>query len=229
MRSLSGPGLFILMATSTAAHAYSTGSAHRDCNGCHSGGQTPAVNVSPANPTVLPGALVPVVVEVSSVGDQGRAGFSLRASAGLLSSAEPGVRLLGGDATHLQPKTALNGVSRFTVQWAAPLSPGTFTLSAYGNAVDGVGGSSGDRAGLATATVRVGSPGDELDAGTPEATPPDGGTGGSTQPAGNSGGMAFGNAPPPPEEPARGCAAAGMSLVPAAALAWLLTSRRRRH
>lgn len=228
MRSRFASELLVFTATATAAHAYSTGSAHQDCNGCHTGGQTPAVAVRPASPTVLPGALVPVVVEVSSVGDQGRAGFSLRANAGLLSAAEPGVRLLGGDATHLQPKTSLNGVSQFTVQWAAPLSPGTFTLSAYGNAVDGAGGSSGDRAALATATVRVGSPADEVDAGTPGTPSQDGGTGGSTQPSGSSGGRAFGNAPPPPDEPARGCGAAGMSLVPAAALAWALGPRRRR-
>lgn len=218
----------LLLLAATAAHANSTGRAHQDCNGCHTGGQTPAVAVRPAASTVLPGSLVPVVVEISSVGDQVRGGFSLRVNAGLLSAAEPGVRLIGGDATHLQPKTAMGGVSQFTVQWAAPLSPGTFTLSAYGNAVDGAGGATGDGAALATATVRVGSPGEEVDAGTAQPPSPDAGTGGSNQPSGNSGGMAFGNAPPPPEEPARGCTAAGRSLGPAAALAWLLMSRRRR-
>ncbi|MEN9798615.1 MAG: hypothetical protein RL653_2311 [Pseudomonadota bacterium] len=225
MRLLRSSGLLLLAAT--AAHANSTGRGHQDCNGCHVGGETPAVGIRSSAVTVAPGALVQVVVEVASVGNQSRAGFSLRSGGGLLSAAEPGVRMVGGDATHLQPKGATNGVSRFTVQWAAPMLPGTYALAAWGNAVDGLSGSSGDGAALTTTSITVAGEQARLDAGFPEEGGPDGGTGGKPRPQG-SGGMSFGTAPPPPE-PERGCAAAGASLAPVALLAGALSLRRRRR
>jgi hypothetical protein len=222
MRSLAANGLLLLAAT--AAHANSTGRGHQDCNTCHTGGDTPSVGVRAGSVTVAPGALVPVVVEVASIGNQSRAGFSLRAGGGILSAAEPGVRMAGGDATHLQPKAAQSGVSRFTVQWAAPMLPGTYTLAAWGNAVDGLSGSSGDAAALATTSITVGGEQARPDAGSPEGGSPDGGTGGNPRP--NSGGFSFGTAPPPPE-PERGCAAAGGSLAPLGFLVAALSLRRR--
>lgn len=226
MRHLRSTGLLLLAATT--AHANSTGSPHLDCNGCHSGGETPAVGVRASAITVAPGVLVPVVVEVFSTGSQSRAGFSLRAGGGILSAAEPGVRMVSGDATHLQPKAAANGVSRFTVQWAAPMTPGTYTLAAWGNAVDGRSGSSGDGAALATTSVTVSGEQARLDAGVMGDGSPDGGTGSNPSRPGNGGGMSFGTAPPPPE-PERGCAAAGASLAPMAFLAGALSLRRRRR
>ena len=213
-------GLLLLAASS--AHASGLGVSFQDCNACHSGGETPTVAVQPAATTVAPGALVPVVVEVGAVGNQVRAGFALRASGGLLAPAEPGVRLVGTDATHLQPRTAVSGTARFTVQWTAPLTPGTWTLNAWGNAADGVAGASGDRAAQAMATVRVGSPGEVMDGGT-EPGAGDAGTGNTGNTGGSSGtqGIGFGTAPPPPDEPKTGCTAAGGgSLGLLAALSW---------
>lgn len=219
MAPLRTSGLLLLAATS--AHASGLGVSFQNCNSCHSGGETPTVTVQPAASVVAPGALVPVVVEVASVGNQVRAGFALRASGGLLSPAEPGVRLVGTDATHLQPKTALAGTARFTVQWTAPLTPGSWTLAAWGNAADGLQGASGDRAAQAMATVRVGTPGESADGGT---EPADAGTGTAPSPGNASvggGGIGFGTAPPPPEEPKTGCAAAGGdSLGLVALLCW---------
>jgi hypothetical protein len=217
----------MLLLAATAAHANSTGSTHLDCNGCHTGGETPSVGLRASAVTVAPGMLIPVVVEVASTGSQLRAGFSLRAGGGILSAAEPGVRLVGGDATHLQPKAAANGVSRFTVQWAAPMLPGTYTLAAWGNAVDGRSGSSGDGAALVTTSVTVSGEQARPDAGVPGDGSPDGGTSNPTRP-GNGGGMSFGTAPPPPE-PERGCAAVGGSLGPVVLLVGALAPRRRRR
>lgn len=80
---------------------------------------------------------------------QTRAGFNLGvknsagANAGTL-LAGSGSQLIAGELTHTAPQAISSGAASFPFQWTAPSTPGTYTLRAVGNAVNGDGGTGGD-------------------------------------------------------------------------------------
>lgn len=118
------------------------------CNACHGGGIVPDVRLlGPAS--VTPGSLTEYTLEVDTVGAQDLGGFNVNASAGTFQvggSNSANTYLLGGEVTHSSPKAPVSGTVRFSFLWQAPLSPGTATLTGWGNAVDGNGQVTNDRA-----------------------------------------------------------------------------------
>jgi hypothetical protein len=67
-----------------------------------------------------------------------------------------GTQLVSGEITHTAKKAGSGGVVRFSFLWTAPSAPGTFELRAWGNAVNGNGSSSGDRAAFVSLSVNTG-------------------------------------------------------------------------
>lgn len=145
------------------AAAFSTGitgltTSSTGCNQCHSGGSTPSVSlVGPTN--VSPGSTTEYVLEITTIGSQTFGGLDAAASGGALSvggSHSTGTQLVSGEITHTAKKAGSGGVVRFSFLWTAPSAPGTFELRAWGNAVNGNGSSSGDRAAFVSLSVNTG-------------------------------------------------------------------------
>lgn len=232
----------------SAAFANRTGIGYVNCNTCHSGGTAPATQqIALPSLTVAPGETVPVEVRFS--GSKG--GFAMQASGGTLTNADGSSKVVGAALTHTDRVNATDtGVGgslvRFAVNWKAPSAPGTYTLEAWCNSVNGNNQKTGDAAAVATAIVTVAAGGGasldagqpEVDAGQPEVdagspVEPDAGEpeadAGSPSPGGTDAGMAAdagssGNA----NEPTGGCSAvggSGLSLL--ALLAWAAASRKR--
>jgi hypothetical protein len=130
------------------------------CNDCHSGGTVPTVVLSgPA--AVAPDSTNEYTLQVFAVGSQNRGGLNVSAPLGTLSlggSDASNTQLLTGgggrkEVTHTGPKAAVDGVVMFTFLWTAPSSFSSATLDAWGNAVNGSGTNSGDRAAFASLSI----------------------------------------------------------------------------
>lgn len=145
------------------AVAYSTGitgftTNPTGCNQCHSGGQVPTVTLTGPS-TVTPGSTNEYVVEITPIGSQIWGGLDAGASGGSLAvggSFSASTQLLNGEITHTQRKGGDNNPIRFSFLWTAPLQSGLFTLRAWGNAVNGNGANTGDRAAFASLDVATG-------------------------------------------------------------------------
>lgn len=119
------------------------------CASHHTGGVEPSVELDAVDGTTLaPGqrALFRFVVR-SNDRRQEKAGLNVAASAGNLEPlAGEGTRLFRDELTHSEPKDnddADEAVWQFA--WTAPAAPGTYTLFAAGNSVNGNRAFSGDR------------------------------------------------------------------------------------
>jgi len=135
-------GLLVSLA-STTAHAHKNGIASEGCNGCHSGGATPTVTVTPSATTVSPGQMVTISVAITT--PEGYAGLFLMTDVGTVASlAGQGTQLLSGGITHTAPKKAVNGVTTFTVGWTAPSTPGGVNVNVWVVAANGDGTQRGD-------------------------------------------------------------------------------------
>ncbi len=159
---LTGATLVLLVGSRTV-FAFSTGitgltTSSTGCNQCHSGGQVPAVTLSgPTN--VAPGSTNEYTLEITPVGTQIWGGLDAGASGGTLSvggSNSASTQLLSGEITHTQRKGGDGNPIRFSFLWTAPAVGGVFTLRAWGNAVNGNGANSGDRAAFASLSVNAG-------------------------------------------------------------------------
>jgi hypothetical protein len=135
-----------------AALAYSggiTGVTSSGCT-CH-GAQSSATTLSlSGNTTTRAGQTLNLTVVVAHSSQQA-AGVNIAVkdqqgqNAGTLAPATgSGLQLSNGELTHQQPKTMSNGQAAFSFTWTAPSTPGTYTLRAAGNAVNGNGNTSGD-------------------------------------------------------------------------------------
>jgi hypothetical protein len=135
-----------------AALAYSggiTGVTSSGCT-CH-GAQSSATTLSlSGNTTTRAGQTLNLTVVVAHSSQQA-AGVNIAVkdqqgqNVGTLAPATgSGLRLSNGELTHQQPKTMSNGQAAFSFTWTAPSTPGTYTLRAAGNAVNGNGNTSGD-------------------------------------------------------------------------------------
>jgi hypothetical protein len=135
-----------------AALAYSggiTGVTSSGCT-CH-GAQSSATTLSlSGNTTTRAGQTLNLTVVVAHSSRQA-AGVNIAVkdqqgqNVGTLAPATgSGLQLSNGELTHQQPKTMSNGQATFSFTWTAPSTPGTYTLRAAGNAVNGNGNTSGD-------------------------------------------------------------------------------------
>lgn len=135
-----------------AALAYSggiTGVTSSGCT-CH-GAQSSATTLSlSGNTTTRAGQTLNLTVVVAHSSQQA-AGVNIAVkdqqgqNVGTLAPATgSGLQLSNGELTHQQPKTMSNGQAAFSFTWTAPSTPGTYTLRAAGNAVNGNGSNSGD-------------------------------------------------------------------------------------
>lgn len=171
----------VLLLMAAPAHALSSGvpstffNANTGCNQCHSGGQAPAVML--AGPTAVePGSTAEYTFTILAVGNQDRGGLNASALAGTLSiggAFSAGTRPIAGagrrdEITHARPKAAVEGRIEFSFLWTAPEEFESATLHVWGNAVNGSGNESGDRASMAELEI-VAAGGDTP---TPTATEP---------------------------------------------------------
>ena len=126
------------------ALAHKAGEAAQGCSGCHSGGNTPTVTITPDLTTVNPGQKVTLTVSISQTNGPA-AGFYLQTSGvGTLSVVDSGTKLLGNGITHNAPRVGSGGFTTFKVGWTAPSTPGGVDFNAWGNSVNNDGTQRGD-------------------------------------------------------------------------------------
>jgi hypothetical protein len=118
------------------------------CHGGASSGTSLSIPGQSSAITVKTGETLSLTLLVAH-GAQNRAGMNLAvvnasgANAGVL-QAGSGSQIISGQLTHAAPQSISNGSASFPFQWTAPSTPGTFTLRAVGNAVNGDGSTGGD-------------------------------------------------------------------------------------
>lgn len=135
----------LALAASTA-HAYGRGIDVADCTGCHTGGRTPRVRVTPTPAMPPPASTVRFRVEVEAL-NGGVGGFRIASSGpGSFRTVEgQGTRLLGEDTVvHSTPRSASGGWVAFEVDWLVPSGEGDAQFVVGGMSADGNGRSSGD-------------------------------------------------------------------------------------
>ena len=133
------------------------------CHGNASSGTSLSIPGRSTAITVKPGETLSLSLIVAH-SSQSRAGMNVAVlnssggNAGTL-QAGSGSQLISGQLTHTSPQAISNGSASFPFQWIAPAAPGTYTLRAVGNAVNGDGGSGGDGWNfLAPITITVENP-----------------------------------------------------------------------
>ncbi|MBN1205967.1 MAG: hypothetical protein JXB05_13705 [Myxococcaceae bacterium] len=99
-----------------------------------------------------------------------KAGMNVATDNGTLQAGGADQQLVQGELTHKAAKAFANNEARFDFSLVAPITPGTVTLYASGNSVNGDGKSDGDRAESKTLSITVtaaapGNGGDEEDDG----------------------------------------------------------------
>jgi hypothetical protein len=149
----------VIMAAAAASEEGIVGHAWEGCADCHGTSPDPAVTttLSAEATTVAGGATVAVELTVgSSELSHVQAGLNVAAEDGALA---PSATLLFRDheLTHQFPHPLTDGAITFSMAWTAPAYAGTFTLSAAGNAVDGLSTEGGDGWSLDTLEMTVSS------------------------------------------------------------------------
>ena len=143
------------------------------CNQCHSGGSAPTVTLT--GPTsVTPGSTSEYLLEIVEVGLREKGGLDAGASAGTLAvggAHASGTKLFSGEITHTTPKDSDGTSVKFSFLWTAPAGGGTSTLRAWGNAVNGNGLPTGDRAAFASLDVDTGPTASPTPTSTPTPDP----------------------------------------------------------
>lgn len=150
------------------------------CNLCHAGGTPPQVAIE--GPTqVAPGTTSTFVFRVFTGGQQRFAGFNASAPDGTLATGGPDsaqTQALPGtgeriEITHAGRKAAAEDAVRFSFLWTAPDVAGVVALRLWGNAVNGNGQNTGDRAStlLVPIEVRAEDPPTPTPTPTPTVTP----------------------------------------------------------
>jgi hypothetical protein len=130
-----------------------TGRSTAGCGNCHgaaASAQTTAT-LSATSRTLAPGASTNVTLRVRSTNAaRTYAGLNAAASGGTL-AAGSNTALSGTEITHSAPQLLTAGSITFRFRWTAPASPGAYSITAAGNAVNNNGASSGDGWRVATA------------------------------------------------------------------------------
>ena len=142
------------------AFAYKKGFAGESC-GCHNGGSTPTVMITPDLTTFNPGQTLTLTISVATVnGNPGVAGFYIEASAvGAFKIVDSGTKLNGNGVTHTAPRQGSAGFATFKVGWTAPATPGGVDFNVYANSANGTGTTQGDAEGDATFSIAYGCAG----------------------------------------------------------------------
>ncbi|MCS7177504.1 MAG: immunoglobulin domain-containing protein [Candidatus Kapabacteria bacterium] len=120
------------------------------CHGTSSSATTLTAQSSTGSFRTRPGQTLNLTVIVAH-STQSAAGVNIAVhnqfgqNAGSLSPGSgSGLQLSNNELTHTQPKTMSGGQASFNFSWTAPTTPGTYTLRAVGNAVNGNGNTNGD-------------------------------------------------------------------------------------
>ncbi|MCS7169201.1 MAG: immunoglobulin domain-containing protein [Candidatus Kapabacteria bacterium] len=120
------------------------------CHGTSSSATTLTAQSSSGSFRTRPGQTLNLTVIVAH-NTQSAAGIDIAVhnqsgqNAGSLSPGSgSGLQLSNNELTHTQPKTMSGGQASFSFSWTAPTTPGTYTLRAVGNAVNGNGNANGD-------------------------------------------------------------------------------------
>jgi hypothetical protein len=152
---------FILASSEAAAHSTGiTGFSTAGCT-CHTPVPSSATSLSLTSSTgqlaVEPGGTITLTLAVAHASMQA-AGVNIAVSQGgtLGVVAGQGLRLESRELTHTTPKAMSGGSASFTFTWTAPSTPGTYTLTAAGNAVNRNGNSIGDAFNLLSQAITVG-------------------------------------------------------------------------
>ena len=151
--------LVLWLPARAAAHA--NGAATEGCGGCHSGGKTPTVSITPDITTINPGALVNLTVSISATNGN-TAGFYIESSAGKFSIVDSGTKLLGNGVTHNTPRKVATNPITFKVGWTAPATPGGVDFNVWGNSANGDNGRGGDAEGTAFFSTAYGCAGSKF-------------------------------------------------------------------
>ena len=137
------------------------GIASEGCTGCHGGGKTPLVTITPSITTINPGSVVNLTISISPSNGAG-AGFFFKASTGKLSIVDSGTRLDSGAVVQNATRTAAGGNIDFKVAWTAPATPGGVDFTAWGNSVNGDRSTRGDAEGVGFYSVAFGCSGSKF-------------------------------------------------------------------
>lgn len=164
--------ILTLLLLASTADAYSTGITGKSvtgCTNCHgaSAARTTTARLTATSTTLAVGRSTNVNLRVSTT-DATRtyAGLNAAATGGTLSAGINTV-LSGTEITHSAPQILTAGTITFRFRWTAPATPGTYSITAAGNAVNFNGASSGDGWNIArplTMTVTAAFTGDDAEA-----------------------------------------------------------------
>lgn len=137
----------LLSAAPSFAHSDGvTGRSTTGCGSCHgaTAASTTTATLSATSTTLAPGARTNVSLRVRTTSTtRTHAGLNVAATGGTLGGGVNTVRS-GSELTHSAPQALTAGTINFRFTWRAPTTPGTYTISAAGNAVNNNGASSGD-------------------------------------------------------------------------------------
>jgi hypothetical protein len=158
----------LTLALAAALFAPKLASARRDgiatesCNGCHLGGQEPAVRLlaSTMNPSL--GQMVAITLEIDAVnGPVGGFYLKLDGAGNLQAAAGSGIQAFDSSSLgHSAPKAASGGVTRFEFNWTAPSTPGGVIFRASAVSGNGDNTSRGDGVGEAQLLLAYGCTGE---------------------------------------------------------------------
>jgi len=153
--------LSLILLLSGRAEARAGGAASEGCSGCHNGGKTPTVSITPDLATINPGQLVNLTVSISPTNGN-TAGFYIEANTGKLSVVDSGTKVLGNGVTHSAARKGSGGAIAFKVGWTAPATPGGVDFYAWANSANGDGSSRGDAEGTAFFSAAYGCAGSKF-------------------------------------------------------------------
>jgi hypothetical protein len=147
--------LSIIYVTMSSDNNGNTSSSGTNCGSCH-GNISTATTVSFANlPTTAIAGQTYTAQLIMSHATNVKYGFNIYATGGTFATVSSGTKLSGGQLTHSTVLT--NGTVDF--KWTAPATPGTYTIKAAGNAVNGNNQKdAGDNWNTTSTTITVGFP-----------------------------------------------------------------------
>ena len=149
-------GLFLttIAATASAYGSGATGYSGKDgssCNGCHSGGKAPAVQIDGPS-SIAAGQTADFTFTVTTT--QTRAGADIAGSEGVTLTPGTNLQDLGGELTHTKSTPVSGGKAVFKFTITAPASGSSLTLYAAGLAANG-NGTGGDKATTTTKAIAI--------------------------------------------------------------------------
>ena len=148
----------LVIVSPARALGHSNGAGTAGCNGCHSGGKTATVLITPDLTSFAPGQSLNLTISVSATNGTS-AGFYLEASSGQFRVVDSGTKLAGSGVTHSATRVGNGMATTFKVGWTAPTTPGGVEFSVWGNSVNGDRSSRGDGEGTGFYSVAFGCDG----------------------------------------------------------------------